>query len=334
MNTKSILDKLTAHRGAAGMNNIANAAAELLSPYCAVTTDQMGNVIGTIAGDNSRHIMLEAHADEVGFIVTHVDDDGFANVANCGGIDGKMLPGTAVTIHAEIPIPGVFCSTPPHLSKDGGQPQLCIDAGLGANAAKEQITPGTPVTFDITPATLPGGQYTGAGLDNRAGLASLILAAAKISANPPGCKVSFLLSAGEEINCYGAKTAAFSIEPSEAIVVDVTFASSHGTPPNITGVLGGGPMIGRSPTLDRRISLELADIANSNSIPHQFEVMGGKTSTSADVIGVSRGGIPTGLLSVPLRYMHTPVETIDLADVEHCAQLIHKYVCKGGESDD
>ena len=139
-------------------------------------------------------------------------------------------------------------------------------------------------------------------------------------------------AAGRKPAARGAATGSFQARPTEAVVVDVTFATQPGVAAHQGGKLGGGVMIGASSTLNRRMTQRLRDLAKEKEIPSQVEVMGGRTDTNADAIGVSREGVPTALLSIPLRYMHTPVEVIDLEDLEGVARLLAAYVLEGGEN--
>ena len=334
MDTKEILFRLSAAAGAGGLCGASDTAADMLSGYADVSRDAVGNVIAKIPGGSEYNIMLAAHIDEIGFMVTSVDESGFVTVTDSGGIDSRLLPAMEVIIHGKREVYGVFCSTPPHLSKkDDAPPKLSemhIDTGLGAKAA-QVISVGDRVTYSTAPAALLNGCMTGKSLDNRAGVASLILAARQLCGHGGlPCSVTILLSVEEELGCLGAGSAAYGIRPDEAVAVDVSYAKSPGTPQNKTGILGDGPMIGVSPTLCKEITERLKATANENGIPYQIEAMGGKTSTNADVISISGSGIKTGLISIPLRYMHTPVEVITESDVEATARLICEYILKGG----
>ena len=334
MDVKEILFKLSAAAGVGGLPDAPQTAADMLSKYASVSRDGAGNVIGKISGNSEYNIMLDAHIDEIGFMVTSVDENGFVTVTDSGGIDSRLLPAMEVIIHGKRKVYGVFCSTPPHLSKKDDAPrklsEMHIDTGLGAEAA-EIISVGDRVTYSTVPAALLNGCMTGKSFDNRAGVASLIRAAELLHEHGSlPCGVTILLSVEEELGCLGAGSAAYAIRPDEAVAVDVSYAKSPGTPPNKTGILGSGPMIGVSPTLCGEITERLKATAKENGIQYQIEAMGGKTSTNADVISISGSGIKTGLVSIPLRYMHTPVEVITESDVENTARLLYEYILKGG----
>lgn len=198
------------------------------------------------------------------------------------------------------------------------------------------IKPGDFVGFESKMQELLNENVTAPGLDNNAGVAALICCAQLLSENIENLKskVSFLFSTGEEITGVGAKTAAFSISPDEAISVDTSFSDQKNVSEDKFGKLSCGPMIGISPVLSKSISNTLIEIAKKEKIPYQFEVMSGKTSTNADDIAISKTGVKTALLSIPLRYMHTPVEVINVYDIENTAKLLSSYILKGENDND
>jgi len=333
MNIKETLFKLS---DAVGIGNITEAgkiAYGILSNY-ADTKQNQNNVVGKIKGESDYTLMLEAHIDEIGFVVTDIDNNGFLTVKNCGGIDLRMLPSRVVTIHGKEKITGVFCATPPHL---GGPKEyddistLKIDTLLGENA-KQIISLGDYVTFNTKAVSLQGDRITGKSLDNRAGVVCLLALAEKLQGKRLPCNVVFAFTDMEELGNRGAKTAAFDISPDEAIVIDVSFADAPDVSSNDCGKLGGGAMIGMSPVLDKSISKKLVAIAKENELSYQTEVMGSRTGTNGDVISVSKVGVKTGLVSIPLRNMHSDVEIIDIKDIENICDLLEKYILKGGNA--
>lgn len=330
MNIKETLFKLS---DAISLGNITEASDIVfceLSKYTEASQDGI-NVIGKIEGSSNYTLMLEAHIDEVGFVVTDVDSSGFLTVKNCGGIDLRMLPSRTVIIHGKEKIVGVFCATPPHL---GGPKEyddiqvLKIDTLLGEKA-KEIISVGDLVTFNQKATALHGSRITGKSLDNRAGVVCLLALAKKLHGKTLPFNIVFAFTDAEELGCRGAKTAAFRVSPDEAIVLDVSFADAPDVPNNDCGKLSGGAMIGMSPILDKQISKKLIFLAEENNMPYQTEVMGGRTGTNSDVISISKSGVKTGLVSIPLRNMHTDVEIIDIKDIENICDLLEKYILKG-----
>jgi len=330
INLKELIFKLSEADGMGGIKDALQVAGECLSEYATVASMGENTLVGFIKGKSNYTIMLDAHIDEVGMMVTAVDQRGFVKVSAAGGIDSRILAAMPVRIHSVPPVIGVFCSTPPHLKKDDDDvckiTEMYIDTGLGKKGI-DTILVGDRVTFLQSPKELIGGRITGKSLDDRAGVASLIEVAHQINDNGvPPCNVVILLSDQEELGCRGAKVSAFSVDPDEAIAVDVSFGDTPDIPSNKTGKLDGGAMLGLSPVLSQEISDKLAKVATEKEIPFQYEVMGGHTSTNADVISVTKCGVPCGLLSIPLRNMHTPVEVISISDVQSVADMITAYI--------
>ncbi len=300
--------------------------------------DKNGNVICTLGKtpESARHILIDAHMDQVSMLVTAVDDSGFINISPCGGVDSRTLPGSTVIIHGKEIVTGIVWTTPPHLaSKETSDfaktEDLLVDTGLSAKKVHEVVSVGDYISFSTKPQKLLGNRITAPALDNRAGVAVLICCARLLKGKEIPARVTFLFSTQEEINSVGAKTAAFPLDYDETISVDVSFAKQPGVPEEKCGNLSGGPMIGIAPTLSREISCKFVDLAEANKIPYQLEVMSSATSTTSDVITASKSGVAGGLLSVPLRNMHTPVEVVDIADIENAARLLAQYIMTGGD---
>ena len=336
MELKSLLKALCEAAGVNGETDAAKLASTYLSSYANdVRTDAMGNALALLpsAVSNAPTVLLEAHIDEIGFVVTGIDDRGFVRVAGCGGIDNRTLDAAEVVVLTRPPLAGVLCSTPPHLSKeDAPLPEISdrgIDVGLSKDEAIEQIPVGTRVCFRSHFDELLGDRVCAKAVDDRAGVAAILRALEIVKGKvlPVNIAVSFCVQ--EELGCQGAKTAAFGIQPDAALVVDVSFAHTHDVDKSTVGALGNGVMIGQAPTLDNTITAQLFALAEKETIPHQHEVMGARTGTDADSIGIIGAGIPCGLLSVPLRYMHTPVEVVSLGDIEATARLMAAFVMSG-----
>ena len=289
---------------------------------------------GVLKGESDYTVLIDAHIDQVGMVVTAVDDEGFLTVAGAGGLDLRALPARPVTVHGKQKLPAVFCSTPPHLSGEekeyGNIADIKLDTGLGAGA-KEIVSPGDMVTFTAEPAVLAGGRVTGRSFDDRAGVACVLELARRLKmAGTLPVTVCFLLSDGEELGLRGVRPAAYTLAPQEAVAIDVTFGDGPGIAPEESGRLGKGPMIGFSPSLDHALSKKLTATAEQNHIPYQIEVMGNTTGTNADQLGVTRGGVKTATISIPLRNMHTEAEVVDMVDLEHTCDLLEAYILAGG----
>lgn len=333
---KQDLERLCNAPGAAGMSAIADTCAELLREVAEdVITDKMGNVIGTVRSKNvnAPTIMLEAHMDEIGFLVTHIDDKGFVYVNGAGGIDGRVLTAQEVVVYGDEAYKGVFCSTPPHLTdKDGELPKLSdrgIDVAMTAEEAKKHIPLGSRVTFAPHFCQLSDTLVCSKALDDRAGIAAILHCLRQLDEHIP-VNVAVAFCVQEEVGCRGSDPATRRIQPDAAIITDVSFAATHDAEPHKCGKLGRGVMIGISPILSSVMSDELLNLADKKSIPYQYEVMGGGTGTDADHISGCLYGIPSALLSIPQRYMHTPVETVDIRDVAAVGDLMAAYIREGG----
>ena len=335
MDIRSVLSTLTGCHGISGRETgAAQAAIALLSPYGAVHQSPLGNVVLEREGNSPQkqeHITLTAHLDEIGMMIREIDGNGFLKFAKVGGLDPRGLMGQEVLVLGEEPLYGIICSVPPHLTSAGDRKKLLdlddlsIDVGLSREEAQKRISIGDTAVL-LSPLTdLENGLVAGKALDNRAGCASLLWALDRLKGVDLGCNVTVVFAALEEINSAGAKTAHFDGSITHAIAVDVTFAQSHGDKPKPCR-LGSGPAVGISPLLDREMARELMETAKRCQIPFTTEVMGGRTGTDADSIHLSGQGVITGLLSIPQRNMHTPVEIVDPQDVTATGDLIAAYL--------
>ena len=322
--------KLCEAPGPSGRECAAYAAAkELLSPMGEVKRTPLGSLLCCVneGKEGAPHLLLEAHLDQIGFIVTRVEE-GFLRFSKIGGIDARWLPATPVVIHAAAgDYPGIITSVPPHLAGDGRDhsikiENLLIDTGFTAETAAKLFAPGDIVTFAAKPVELQNKRLAGPALDDRIGCAAVIAAAEEIAAEKPDCKVTVLLSSMEEVGGQGAETGGFTSQPDYAIAVDVSFGDGFGCAPEKTSPLGGGTMLGYAPILDREFTMKLKKLAEENNIPLQHEPMGGRTGTDADELATAGRGIKMALLSIPLRSMHTVAETIDPEDAANTARLM------------
>ena len=332
---KKDLQILCSAEGVGGQTAITAAAAGLLKPLVdEVEVDTMGNVLGVRHADHegAPTLMLEAHLDEIGFLVTHIDDNGFVYAAAAGGIDKRVITAQPVIVFGDKPYYGVFCSTPPHLSKDGELPDVgkCgIDIGLSGEEAKKCIPIGSRVSYAPRFIELNENVVSSKALDDRAGIAAILHCLRKVNGNRD-INIAVAFCVQEELGCRGVTPATRKLLPDSAIVIDVSFALTPDADSRKCGKLGKGPMIGVSPILNTAMTDCLLDLAKTNEIPYQYEVMGGSTGTDADRVTVSLMGVPTALLSIPQRYMHTPIEVVDVRDVAAVGDLMAAYIVKGG----
>lgn len=330
MNTTELLKTLTSAIGVSGAEeNINDVLFEILKDYGKVSKDSMNNVYCTFG--SGYHFLLDAHLDEIGMIVKSITDDGFIKVEKCGGIDARMLLGYEVSIWGKEELKGVISTLPPHLQKEGDEENapkiedVSIDTGLTKEEAEKLVSFGDRVTFKRNFTKLLGNQLSSSVLDDRCGVASVILALDMLK--DVDAKVTVMFSSQEEVGTRGATVGAFAKDVDEAIAVDVSFGWSPLCKKTDCGELGKGPMIGFSPILNKEMSNKLVEVAINKGIPYQPEIMGGgHTGTNADVISVTESGIKTALISIPEKYMHSPIEVIDVSDVENTARLIAEYV--------
>ena len=329
-----LLKRLCTVKGVSGREeSVCRIIKDEISKYAdEAVIDKNNNVIASIGNTEEHNIMLDAHLDEIGFIVTYIDDNGFLKVSQCGGMDYRVVQDTRFKVLAESgEITAVACCMPPHLS-DGGEGKapdadsIYLDTGLPAAKVRELISVGDVVAYDSKPVVLLNNRFTCCSTDNRASCALLLRVAELIKENPVNSGVTFAFTSQEETSGRGAAAAAYSIYPDEAISVDVSFASQGGVLPAESGELGKGAMISISPVLSRRMSYKFISLAKEKNIPYQLEITGGFTGTNGDKISVARSGIPTAVISIPQRNMHTGAEIVSIDDIESIAQLLYEYI--------
>jgi putative aminopeptidase FrvX len=304
-----------------------------------VEIDLVGSVTARVPGtiDGAPRIAFVGHVDEIGVIITHIDDKGFLWFAPVGGWDPVILVGQRLRLQTNNgTVRGVVGKKAIHLLEpdERGKPvklsQLHIDIGAAdGDEAKRTVEVGDVAVVDADPVELLGERVSARAMDNRLGAYVAVDAARRIAAaGGAASEVVAVGSAQEEITFAGAKTSAFRIDPQIAIVIDVTHATdSPGIEEKELGShpLGSGPVIQRGSTVHPAISRLLVETAEAEGIPYSLEVSGRGTSTDADAVHVARQGIACGVVSIPLRYMHSPVETIDLRDVEAAVALVAAF---------
>ncbi len=337
MDLKELIMELAALPGPSGFEETASQrAGELLAPLVdEVRTDVMGNVIGIRRSrcEDAPTVMLDAHMDEVGLIVTGYEN-GFLRFHNLGGVDARILPAAEVILHTKSgELRGVVDVLPPHVvpPADREKPlkmeKLFIDAGFeNEESAKEAIPLGTSATYATPCFAMGENRLGGKSLDDRSCAAVLLAVMDKLKDEPLAVNVAVNLAAQEEVGGRGALTAAFGIDPDYAVAVDVTFAKTPDSPAAKCVKMNGGAAIGVGTFIARKISDKLEEIACKEQIPFQIEVMGGHTGTDADEIQTTRRGVAAGVVSMPLKYMHTPVEVIDLRDAQAMVDLLSAWL--------
>lgn len=330
-NITKLLKELTQTVGVAGCEeNIVRPLENKLSEYGEVTVDSMNNVCCTFG--EGYHFLLDAHLDEIGFVVTEITEDGFLKISNCGGIDTRPLPAMEVSVWGREEIRGVISTLPPHLQTSDDEKkvpklsELSVDTGLSKEQLENIVSCGDRVTFKRNFTPLLNGLISASCLDDRSGVAAILLSLDYLKTLP--CKITVMFSSQEEVGTRGAKAGVYDKYADEAIVVDVSFAYTPGCDKLECGEISKGGMIGFSPILDRNMSNALVSAATEENIPFTREIMSGKTGTNADVISISQSGIKTALISIPEKYMHQRVEVVDTADIESVSRLICAYIGK------
>jgi putative aminopeptidase FrvX len=304
--------------------------------------DALGNVIalkrgeGLPSGEHPR-IMLAGHMDEIGLMVTK-NDHGFLRFTTVGGFDVRTLLGQEVTVHGRRPLPGVIGCRPPHvLTAEENRrvvplASLFIDVGLSEQALDELVQVGDIATIRREPIELARGYLAGKGIDDRAAVAAIASCLDLLGRRRHSWDVYAVATTQEEVGLRGAITSAYGVAPQLAVAIDVTFGNQPGVPESQTAGMGEGPTIGLGANFHPKVHERLVATAKAHEVPYQIEPTPGRSGTDAWAIQVTREGIPTALLGIPLRYMHTPVETVDSRDVERTGRLLAEFIAELDEA--
>lgn len=335
MELRTTLTALVGEKSPSGFeHSAAKTAQTLLAPYVDETYfDRLGSLVGVkrCGKPNAPKVLLDAHLDEIGLMVTGIEE-GFLRFTEIGGVDPRMLPDREVTVLCDEPLLGVIACLPPHVQtakdhdKAVAMEDLYIDVGLSQEEAERRIPIGTPVTYRCGCFPLGENRVCGKSMDDRACFTALLRCAELLKGEKLDVDLYILGSSREEVNGAGAACAAFAISPDACVAVDVTHGDSPDAPKEKTFPLGGGPVIGIGPNCTRSLVRRLQRAAEALDMKLQPEVMTGHTGTNAWGVQIAREGIATAVVSVPLRYMHTPVEVLELEDLEKTARLLAEFV--------
>jgi endoglucanase len=340
-----MLKDISTYPGVSGHEEkLAGYVAQMFEKYCSsVEIDKFYSVVGIKKGnsDMGRKVMVTAHLDEIGLMVKSIDDKGFVRISNIGGIDSKVLLTQEVVIHGRRDIFGVIGARPPHLLKPEEvkkavkMQDLVIDTGLSAEEVNKIVSVGDVITFKAEPFELKSNKFSSKSLDNRAGVAALIGIMDNLTRLSHDYDVYFAATSQEEVGLRGANIAAYNINPDLAIVIDVCHGEIPGSSKEETFPLGKGPAVAVGPNLHKGLTKKMIELAKEENIPYQIDVEPGNTGTEAWAVQVSRSGIPTLLVSIPLRYMHTVIETLDVKDIKNTARLVSRFISMiGNEMED
>lgn len=308
-----------------------------IAPFSQVASDVMGNVFGFIPGTGEKRprVMLVGHSDEIGLQVRYVDDDGFIFFSAIGGVDPHITPGMRVHLHtASGKLTGVVGKKPIHLIEPKERDSVIkLEAqyiDIGASSKKEALSlvrVGDPITFAVALERLNGDRVTSRGFDDKAGSFVVAEVLREVAALPTPLAIDLygVSSVQEEVGLRGGTTSSYSVNPDVGICVEVDFATDQ---PDVDKKHNGEVGLGKGPILPRGANINpvlfdlLSGTAEAENIPVQYTGIPRATGTDANVMQISRGGVATALVKIPLRYMHTPVETLALSDLENCVRLI------------
>ena len=341
MELEGILKRLSAIGAPSGFERpAALAAKELLEPLTdEVQIDRLGSVTGIrrCGKPNAKKLLLDAHLDEVGLTVTGIKD-GFLRFAAIG-VDPRMLPDREISILTEPPMLGVVACLPPHvLSAEDREKapeikDMFVDTGLSQKEAEQRIPLGTPMVFRSEFTRLGRRQVCGKAMDDRACFVTLLRALELLQGRELNVDVYVLGSVCEETNSAGATVAVQTLTPDFCVAVDVTHGRTPDGPKDETFVTGGGPVVGIGPNMTRWMTQKLLNTAKQEAIAVQKEIMERSSGTNGWEMQICNEGVATAVLSLPLKYMHTPVETLELSDVEDTARLLAAFAAELGEED-
>lgn len=300
-----------------------------------VRRDALGNIIGYRKGegpDPRPKIMLAGHMDEIGLMVTKIEEGGFLRFTSMGGVDPRILPGHEVTVHGRRPLTGLIGIKPPHLmspeeaQKAHKMEELFIDVGLPEQEVKSLVRVGDVVTFKRQVTELMGDLLAGKSMDDRAGVAVILVCLDELKRYKVSADVFAVATTQEEVGLRGAQVSAYGVVPDIGIAIDVCHGETPGVPEWRTASLGKGPAIAQGANIHPKIYEALERAARELGISTQPEPAPGATGTDAWAIQMTRAGVATGLVSIPLRYMHTSVETLSVGDVEKAGRLLARFV--------
>ena len=339
-----LIKQLSEMSGVSGYeNNVGEFVISLFSKYCDnVTRDNMGNVIGVKKSKSpkAKKLMIEAHMDEIGLMITNIDDNGFLNFTTVGGIDARILLANEVVVHGNKDLFGIIGAKPPHVlteeerTKTVPADKLYIDIGMDKQNAQKYVSIGDVVTFKNKFLELKNGLISTKSQDDRTSVAILVSVMKKLCNVESPFDLYFVASVQEEVGLRGAKTAAYGINPDMAIVIDVCHASTPDSGSDGVYDFGSGAIITKGPNIHPKMLKRVLEALDDNGIGYQIDIEGGDTGTDAWAVQVARCGVPTVLFSVPLRYMHTPVETVSTGDLSVIVNSICAFCSISDETED
>lgn len=343
MNLEEILKQISEASGISGHEQEAALIVKnYFNKYCdEVKEDSLGNIIAFKKGTgvNNSKIMLAAHIDEIGLMVKNIDKNGFIQFTNVGGVDQRTLLCQEVIIHGKKKVYGVIGVKPPHITSEEERgnalsiDDLSIDTGFSKDELNSLVQIGDVVTIKRDVIKLQNDWVAGKAMDDRAGIASLLMCLKELSYCNHSADIYFVATVQEEVGARGAVTSAYSINPDIGIAIDVGFGKTPELSQYETIEMSKGPAITVGPNIHPNIFDKLKQVAINQYIDYQVEVAPGHSGTDAWPMQVSGSGIATGVISIPLRYMHTSVETVSLSDIEKTGKLLSNFIVALNEID-
>lgn len=299
-----------------------------------LTVSKLGSLHGLrrAAVQNAPSILIAAHMDAIGLMVSSIDDAGLLHVVEVGGIDPRILPGQLVTVHGQRDLPGILQLIPDRLmpkSKAGNAPapeNLFVDVGLSPREVKHVVQAGDLISFAQEPFELSGGLLAGHSMDNRASVAALTVCLEELQNFNLAWNVWAVATVQEEETLFGARTSSFEIKPDLAVAVDVTFAKGPGASDHRCFHLGKGPTIGLGSNIHPALYNRFKVIAEEMDMPYAVELLPRSSGTDAVGIQVTEEGIPCAVIGIPLRYMHSPLEMISIKDIHRTGRLLARFI--------
>ncbi|MDX1662238.1 MAG: hypothetical protein R3272_00490 [Candidatus Promineifilaceae bacterium] len=345
MDVYQSLERLTEIPGPSGMEErIANAVGELWEPYVdTMSQDRVGNLFAVRRGAGEgerRRLLIAAHMDEIGLMVSRLeqypkDSDnaaGYLRLSPVGGVDVRHLFGQQVVVHGERDLPGLVGALPPHMLPDDRQSkaynydELMVDVGLPLAELEELVRVGDFISFHQPLRRLLNDRVSGKSLDNRASVAAVAVALKHLSGRRHDWDIIAVATTQEETRLLGAFTSAFSQQPDAALAVDVTFGKGPGAKDRNVFELDDGPALGIGPNVHPGIFKKLQEAADALEMTVHTDPHARYSGTDAYGLQIAREGIPTGLVGIPLRYMHTMVETVAIPDIKRTGRLLAEFV--------
>lgn len=342
---KMLIDILSTHSPSGNEEVMLQKYSAYIAPFVDdIFQDSLGNMIALKRGygEGRKKLMIAAHADEIGLIVTYIDNNGYIYFQEVGAVDTNILPGQRVDIlHGNNIVTGVIGKKPLHLqdkseyAKDWMAEDLWIDIGVcDRQEALSRVDVGDYVTFHSCPEKLNEKVVTGRAMDNKMGIYSMIEIARSLEGNELESDIYFVATVQEEIGGRGAGTSAFGIQPDIAVVIDSTHATDYpSVSPRRSGEikLGCGCVIAQGPNICRGLSDRLIEIARKEKMDYQVQAISHPTGTDANPIQISANGVRTALISIPCRYMHTSNEIVNLNDINNTVKLLNMFCQRGVE---